>query len=119
MKTDHLLDVGVCIFEPKIVDAFRTPPVTAEPPSFLARFFEPQDKIPTVAAMIEEMRSSQEEAENILRRHLLIGLTDSKVGRCSMLHDIAMYMFGYDHEDTIRLAYMFVYLIPSFSASIS
>lgn len=45
--------------------------------------------------------------EDILRRNLLIGLSESKVGRYSMLHENAIWKSGYAHQDTIRLAYMY------------
>lgn len=39
---------------------------------------------------------------------LLSGLADSDLGRYSQLHDSASYVHGYNHDITIRLAYMYV-----------
>ena len=111
--TEHGTDVAVCVFEPSIVDRFCRPPITPEPINFLPQFFEPLDRIPTVASVIEEMESSFL-PEDVLRRHVLIGLTESKVGKYSMLHENAIYRFGYAHKDTIRLAYMYVHRLQYF-----
>ena len=37
---------------------------------------------------------------------LLSGLNDAKVGLYSGFHEYAMYRYGYDHENTVLMAYM-------------
>jgi RNA-dependent RNA polymerase len=45
-----------------------------------------------------------------LQDYLLASLKDvSLVGQYSNWHDIAVYRFGYEHDEAWRLAYMYVY----------
>ena len=104
--TDYFTDVAVCIFDQNIVQAFRPPPITDEPAGFQTAYFEPMDKVPTVESVMKEMAAYPSEADDRLRRHLLIGLNESKVGKYSMYHENAIYTLGYNDPVTIRLAYM-------------
>ncbi|GJE86474.1 RNA dependent RNA polymerase [Phanerochaete sordida] len=110
---DYDGDVATCIFNSSIVNHFVQPAFTAEPTNFLRDYFEPQDRIPTVASVVQEMASRPADAALILRRHLLIGLTESKTGKYSMYNENAMYRYGYGHPDTIRLGYMFTTVLDS------
>ena len=100
-------DVAVCIFDQTIVQTFKPPPITEEPADFIPTYFEPLDRIPSVASMIRELDARPEaEAEDVLRHHLLIGLCESNVGKYSFFHEKTIYTKGYDHPETRRLAYM-------------
>ncbi|EKM56512.1 uncharacterized protein PHACADRAFT_118286 [Phanerochaete carnosa HHB-10118-sp] len=92
---DYDGDVATCIFDPQIVGDFRQPVFTAEPPNFLEKYFESQDKIPTVASVVRMMSDRPADASRILRRHLLIGLTESKTGKYSWYNENAMYRYGF------------------------
>lgn len=101
------LDVAVCIFDQTIVQAFKTPRITLEPPQFVPQNFEPLDRIPTVSSVVRELDMQPDvEAENTLRNHLLIGLCESNVGKYSYYHENAIYTKGYDHPEARRLAFM-------------
>lgn len=110
---DYDGDVATCIFNSQMVDEFQQPEFTAEPPNLLQRYFEPQERIPTVASVLKTMADRPEDASFILRQNLLIGLTESKTGKYSMYNENAMYRFGYGHPETIRLGYMFTTVLDS------
>ena len=55
------------------------------------------------------MASLSRERRNVeLCKKLLLGLAEDKVGKYSTFHENAMYSVGYNHPETVRLAYMFV-----------
>ena len=107
-------DVTVCIFDQGIVRAFCPPPITDEPASFQIAYFKPMDSVATVESIMKEMGAYPSEADDRLRRHLLIGLNESKVGKYSMYHENAIYMHGYNDPVAIHLAVRCVLILASF-----
>lgn len=53
-------------------------------------------------------RFTASEAQALYQAAVMNGFTDGTVGIYSTFHDAALYHLGYDHKDTIRLAYMSV-----------
>lgn len=88
------------------MEAFTNAPVNAMPEHIVEECFEPENTIESVSAVFDEVQASPRRAEDILHRRLLSGLTESKVGIYSNYHEIAIYALGYDHPETLRLAYM-------------
>ncbi|THH01293.1 hypothetical protein EW026_g1385 [Hermanssonia centrifuga] len=110
-------DVAVCVWDQTLVQSFVQPPITEEPPSFLDRNFEPMEKVLQVAAVLQTIKDLDPmEADVSLRSQLLIGLSDTKVGIYSLYHEKSIYTLGYDHDSSIRTAFMQVVLNTSFSA---
>lgn len=97
-------DTATVIAEPSLVDGFHNPEFT-HPPDDLHESFENEVEIvPDFMKRIEVMTPAMGERET--RNVLLLGLFDSKVGIYSAFHDNAVYTLGYDHKETIRMAFM-------------
>lgn len=100
---DHLL----VIWHKPLVDPFINSPLTAPPPNFLSNHFDSNAQ--TFAEFSNRHSKAQPEAlMSEFMPVLLSGLSDSKVGSYSVLHESSMFVNGYDHLETIRLAYMCV-----------
>ncbi|KAH8094650.1 RNA dependent RNA polymerase-domain-containing protein [Cristinia sonorae] len=112
-------DVAVCIYDQMLVQPFRTPPTSKEPPNFLETYFKPVSSIQTVDNLWKEMQRVDEglspgERQRILQRVLLKSTTANyEIGKYSKCHENAAYSLGYDHQDTIRLAFMFTTVLDS------
>ncbi len=76
-------------------------------PLDLMENFEPLGSVPTVGRVLEDMQCS-DDADLMLRNHLLTGFSDSKTGLYSMFHENTIWKYGYDHPNTIRNAFMLV-----------
>ncbi len=75
------------------------------------------EKVLQVAAVLQTIKDLDPmEADVSLRSQLLIGLSDTKVGIYSLYHEKSIYTLGYDHDSSIRTAFMQVVLNTSFSA---
>jgi RNA-dependent RNA polymerase len=73
----------------------------------LKDYFE--GKVEHVTAFSERVsalstRATQKEFQAIC----LLGLNDSKVGLYSSFHDYAVWRYGLDHPESVRMAYMYV-----------
>ncbi|KII94231.1 hypothetical protein PLICRDRAFT_675257 [Plicaturopsis crispa FD-325 SS-3] len=89
-----------------LVEPFVNPLFFPAPPDFLEKNFEKDvELVPAFLARIRNM--SPQVAQEAFQGILLLSLADTKVGLYSTFHDYAVYIFGYDHPFTIRLAYMF------------
>ncbi|KAJ7074147.1 RNA dependent RNA polymerase-domain-containing protein [Mycena amicta] len=98
-------DTVILTWLDEFVDHFQNKPFTPAPDGFIDEYFERDVK--TVKTLMDELASkSQEEAQQALQEHLVMGLVDSKVGMYSNFHDEAIYEFGYDHPNSILMAYM-------------
>ncbi|KAJ3538183.1 hypothetical protein NM688_g6556 [Phlebia brevispora] len=106
-------DVAVCIYDPSLVVPFSNPLITSQSPN-LRDNFEPDGKILRVEAVYETLsRSSPSQARLTLQKCLLSGLSDSKIGLYSKFHEVAIYMYGYDSQKSIRIADIFNCLLDS------
>ncbi|KAF7332082.1 RNA-dependent RNA polymerase [Mycena kentingensis (nom. inval.)] len=105
---DYDGDKGLLIWEPEIVNNFRNAPLdfSVEPES-VAASFSPQNE--TVAEFLGRTEPlSAEEKLREKQKYLLSAVRDiAVVGKYSNWHLNAIYKLGYQHDDTIRLAYMF------------
>ena len=104
------LDTCVCIYDPRIVKRFANSELVTAPESFLKVNFEDQGKIQQVSALVTEMDQAvdSEARRRKLQEALLCGLTTAPIGLYSSFHENAIYMQGYNHPDTIRVALMYV-----------
>lgn len=97
-----------CIWQPEIVDNFQNALADfANPPTDLENSFLKENE--SVAAFLERVPESGPVSKRTHeRQRVLMGpLRDlSVVGIYSSLHDNSIYQFGYEHPDTVRLAWM-------------
>jgi len=94
------------IWEPSLVQPFSNKPVTTEPLDFKKNNFESSvEQVHQFMKRTEGTATAQQEFMQIL----LHGFSDSLVGRYSVYHDISIYIRGYDHKETTRLAFMYVF----------
>ena len=101
----HLTDTAVCIFDESLVAPFMQPWTVREPDGLLDNF-EPLDQVPTVAAVIQQMKNGPAEKFSVLHDYLLSGLAESRTGLYSKYHDNAVYQLGYNHPTAVRNAFM-------------
>jgi len=102
----YFLDTARITWMSEIVSAFRPPPPNPSPDGFLENYFERD--VETVQDFCNRhMGKSEDQLAIEIRTTLLSGLSNSRVGTYSRFHDNATYHLGYDHETTIRLAYMY------------
>ncbi len=104
---DYDGDKVIAIWQPEIVNAFKNAdPKYADPPADLKEQFSKNNE--TVAEFQARLQGSDEAVQIRERQRYLLGpLRDpSIVGQYSNMHDCAVYMKGYQHPDSIRLAYM-------------
>lgn len=68
-----------------------------------------EQEVKTVEELgIELGRESTEAGQRAFQEHLLMGLCDSQVGLYSYFHDNAIWKHGYNHPNSILMAYMYV-----------
>jgi len=104
---DYDGDKGVFIYQPELVQPFRTAPAhLADPPSDIESNFLKQNE--SVREHLERTGSLSLEEQIRARQFYLLGaVRDTGVyGSYSNFHEIATYMLGYDHHETTRLAHM-------------
>lgn len=95
------------IWNETLVAPFNECPVIREPPHFLEENFETNpEKVSDFYRRVKALGPKQRANEFITLA--LRGLSDSKIGLYSNMHDNAVFAFGCDHPKTIRLAYMSV-----------
>jgi len=105
---DYDGDKVECIWQPEIVEAFcnADPKFADEPAGLMASFKRENETVAHFLKRVPEKMPQQDrmhEYQSILMAPLLNNFV---VGMYSMMHDNSMYVRGYDHPDTIRLAYM-------------
>lgn len=103
----NLIDEIIGIFDPDIVEPFKNQPLTNEPLDFLENNFKPNAKVESLENFCfgAKNRSPRDTSEGFIRT-LIGNLSDSQVGLYSMMHERAVVSHGYDHPESIRLAYM-------------
>ena len=105
---DYDGDKGLYIWQPEVVEAFTNAPLHfSEPPADIKKYFARENE--EVAAFQEKIAMISEDNKiHQVQRWLLGAVRDTTlVGKYSGFHEIATYMYGYDHPDTIRMAYMY------------
>ncbi|KAL4070840.1 RNA dependent RNA polymerase-domain-containing protein [Scleroderma citrinum] len=110
---DYDGDKAIAIWQPAIVSAFKNAPLQYSfPPKDLPDNFK-KDKA-HASDLLEKHGSRPAALESRLQAFLIRGLQDQTlVGKYSNFHDIAIYILGYAHPETIRLAYMFCHVLDS------
>ena len=97
------------MYDPRLVNAFVTPPLSTQPPDFLTVHFEDQGKIEQVHRVAEEiatMGDNLDARRKRLQGALLSDLSNPPVGAYSVFHENAVYTRGYDDLETQRIAHM-------------
>ena len=100
----NIIDTVTIIADTTIVEGFRSPSTVNEPSDLRGNFESEVEEVIAFMEMVDNIAALQKERE--LCTKLLLGLSDSKVGLYSQFHDNAIYKLGYDHPETVRLAYM-------------
>lgn len=102
-------DCAVCIWDPQIVDTFKQPELTLPPDNFEQHNFKPLSDAKRVTALYRELRAvNAADVDAVLQRNLTVGIVDMSLGIYSRFHEYAIYRFGYDAEQSRRLAFMYV-----------
>ncbi|PFH49062.1 hypothetical protein AMATHDRAFT_64002 [Amanita thiersii Skay4041] len=100
------------IRESCLVKYFQSKPLVPEPKNLQQECFEVNAE--TLDAFSERsILLSKPVVQQQFQEVLLSGLNDAKVGIYSGFHDQAIIKLGYDHPETIRLAYMFNIILDS------
>jgi RNA-dependent RNA polymerase len=94
------------IWDPDLVQSFKNAPEHySEKPTDLITNFEKENQ--TAVQFIEANGSTSQAALSRMQDFLLGALRNpDDVSIYSKLHENAMYRLGYNHGDTVRLAYM-------------
>lgn len=102
--TPIFIDTVTIIADQSIVNDFKNSSIVDEPADLRDNFEREVEPVSAFLSRVEPLSQYHKQYE--LCRKLLLGLSDSKVGLYSLFHDNAVYRLGYNHPDTIRLAYM-------------
>ncbi|KAJ7439948.1 RNA dependent RNA polymerase-domain-containing protein [Mycena latifolia] len=87
------------------LNSFKNQPFTPPPPNFMAENFEREVK--TVEEVGNELRfKSPKDAQQSFQEYLLGSLRDSQVGLYSFYHENAIWRHGYNHPNSILMAYI-------------
>ncbi|KAM5539861.1 hypothetical protein V8D89_006364, partial [Ganoderma adspersum] len=109
-------DVAVVIYDERLVNDFRTPPQTREPPNFIKDNFEDKGTIQQVNDLATELvglENNPNEHRRKLQESLLLGLSLPPIGLYSHFHEGSAFAFGYDARETVRHAFMFNTVLDS------
>ncbi|KIO08385.1 hypothetical protein M404DRAFT_997314 [Pisolithus tinctorius Marx 270] len=110
---DYDGDKAIAIWQPTIVTSFKNAPLHHSfPPGDLLSNFN-RDGC-SVSDLIKEHEFHPSMTGARIQSFLLGGLqSNTLVGKYSNFHDVAIYTLGYNHKETIRLAYMFCHVLDS------
>lgn len=105
---DYDGDKGIYIWQPELVEAFTNAPLHfSEPPADIKNYFARENEDVTAFQKKIAMISDENKIHQV-QKWLLGAVRDTTVvGKYSTFHETATYLYGYDHPDTIRLAYMY------------
>lgn len=102
--TDSLDELFI-IREDCLVKPFKNKPFIPEPETLQQDCFDVNAQ--RLDGFIEETTFlSTNDSQWKFQHTLLSGLNDKKVGLYSGYHEYAMFKYGYDHQNTIQMAYM-------------
>lgn len=104
--THRITDTAMLTWKPEIVSAFRQPKLTLEPQNFLSDNFDKQiEYVDAFSTNLSAMEESKAERE--LHRVFVESLAyEAKTGIYSNMHSVSVYERGYEHPETVRLAFM-------------
>ncbi|KAJ6479270.1 RNA dependent RNA polymerase-domain-containing protein [Mycena vitilis] len=98
-------DTVLFIWLEEFCNHFSNQPFTPAPEGFMSNNFEQEVK--TVEQVETELcGKSSEDAQLTFQEHLLLGLRESQVGLYSYFHDNAIWRHGYNHPNSILMAYI-------------
>ncbi|KAJ7631701.1 RNA dependent RNA polymerase-domain-containing protein [Mycena polygramma] len=102
---DYDGDTVVFIWLEEFCNHFSNQPFTPAPEGFMSTNFEQEVK--TVEQVETELcGKSSGDAQLAFQEHLLLGLRESQVGLYSYFHDNAIWRHGYNHPNSILMAYI-------------
>ena len=90
-----------------VVKGFKNASFVAEPEGLSENFEEYIQQVKSFRSELQDM--DKENADRTLFRVLLQNLSDNLIGLYSNFHEVSMYERGYDDENTVMLAYMYVF----------
>lgn len=95
------------VWQADIVQNFTNAPFVPASPNFEQDHFEPtKESVDRFVARVGQLEPDGLQKE--VSSTMLLGLADARVGQYSILHDNATFVWGYDHPETVRLAYLCV-----------
>ncbi|KAJ7045206.1 RNA dependent RNA polymerase-domain-containing protein [Mycena alexandri] len=101
---DYDGDTVIFIWLEEFLANFKNHPFTPPPTGFMNNF---EREVKTVEELgIELGRQGPEAGQRTFQEHLLMGLCDSQVGLYSYFHDNAIWQYGYNHPNSILMAYI-------------
>ncbi|KAH7912600.1 RNA dependent RNA polymerase-domain-containing protein [Hygrophoropsis aurantiaca] len=112
---DYDGDKAIAIWDPNIVQHFTNADLkySTPAPDFLKDNFV-KESLSAHTFWEENKHKHSELLLPLVQKFLLGGLRDtSLVGKYSNFHDLAIYLKGYNHSETIRLAYMFCHVLDA------
>ncbi|KAI0321269.1 RNA-dependent RNA polymerase [Amylostereum chailletii] len=102
---DYDGDQGLLIWEPDLVEPFRTKDIVLPPPNFLKNNFDCSvTNVPAFCQRLSTLPPDERHMEFV--QTLLGGLRDNLTGPYSICHANAVYSRGYGDPETERLAFM-------------
>ena len=110
---DYDGDKVTVIWQPEIVEFFRNAdPSFADPPKGIQdKFVKNTETVDEFLRRVPSNSANTKTHTREIQKYTLGALKDwSIVGKYSKMHDYAVYMLGYSHEESIRLAYMWVHI---------
>jgi hypothetical protein len=107
---DIVIDELFVLREPEVVEPFENKTFVPGPPDLLKNFEKHVESVPQFCERVKFQ--SPEDAQAALQGALLLSLEGDRKGMYSVFHDNAVEKYGYDHPESIRLAYMYVLFCP-------
>jgi hypothetical protein len=99
------LDELFILREACLVKPFKNKALVPEPPNLQQESFDLN------AEPVEQFGQrplSDDQMQQRFIYELLSGLKDAKIGQYSRFHENAIIRYGYNHAETVRMAYMYV-----------
>ncbi|KZV62783.1 hypothetical protein PENSPDRAFT_617432 [Peniophora sp. CONT] len=108
---DYDGDTAMVVYDPEIVGHFTNHAFVQKPPEVDTRFEKHAEKVRDFFRRLSRLPPADRHREYV--RVALGGLQDRKVGMYSQMHDVSVYRFGYNHEITVMLAFIFCTCLDS------
>jgi hypothetical protein len=105
---DYDGDRGLAIWDPSLVDPFINADLKylEKPPNLANNFDKIDERVPDFIARVKMESESTRIRE--MQNYCLSSLKNTVlVGQYSVFHENSVYRYGYSHEKTIELAYMY------------
>ncbi|VDC06703.1 unnamed protein product [Peniophora sp. CBMAI 1063] len=108
---DYDGDTAMVTYDPDIVKHFKNHVFVSKPPEVDVRFEKHAERVGDFFSRLGRLPPAERHREYV--RVALGGLQDRKVGMYSQMHDVSVYRYGYNHEITVMLAFIFCTCLDS------